>query len=287
MLSVTGNPSLTSCWFSGNSTCLLGGGLYVRDGEAVVVGCTFLGNRATNLAYGGGVATELSDVTFRNCLFVGNQADRGGGLYNRDSHSIVSNCTFSEHSSLEGRAVACDSNGEPSNVDLTNCILWDSGNETWKGGDSTIEITYSDVHGGYLGEGCVYLDPEFVRIPHFGLDGIWGTADDDYGDLRLGPGSPCIKTGDPNFTPEPGETDLDGHFRLLCAIVDMGAYEFGIGDHDCDSEVDLDDFSSCFSCITGPAGDPYIEGCQICDFDYDLDVDLFDLTGFQKAFTLK
>jgi hypothetical protein len=252
-----------------------------------VVGCTFIGNRATELAFGGGVANEQGSTTLRDCVFVGNEADRGGGLYNRDGHSTLSNCVFSKHSASDGRAVACDSTGEPSSLDMTNCILWDGGRETWKGGSSTIGVTYSDVQGGYLGEGCVDSDPDFIRIPHPGLDGVWGTADDDPGDLRLLPGSPCINAGDPNFIPEPGETDLDGHARVLCDRVDMGAYEFGIGDYDCDSLVDLDDFSDCFSCITGPAGDPYAEGCEACDFDYDLDVDLFDFTGFQAAFTLE
>ena len=57
-------------------------------------------------------------------------------------------------------------------------------------------------------------------------------ANDDYGDLRLQPGSLCINAGDPAFEPEPGETDLAGYPRVFCGRVDMGAYEFGIGDFD-------------------------------------------------------
>jgi hypothetical protein len=37
--------------------------------------------------------------------------------------------------------------------------------------------------------------------------------------------SPCIDTGDPNYIPEPNETDLDGNPRIANDIIDMGAYE--------------------------------------------------------------
>lgn len=280
-----GNPSLTSCWFSGNSTCLLGGGLYCRGGDAVVIDCTFIGNSATDLAYGGGVANELGSTTLRGCVFVGNQAVRGGGLYNRDGNSMASNCTFAAHSASNGRAVACDTSGQPSNLDMANCILWDGGNEIWRGGSSTITVTYSDVQGGWPDEGCVDSDPDFVRDPDPGPDVAWGTDDDDAGDLRVLPGSPCIDTGDPNFVPESGETDLDGHARPLCGQVDMGAYEFGIGDFDCDQDVDLTDFTSWAAHMTGPENGPYDPGGEAFDFEFDGDVDLADFGKFQTAFS--
>ncbi|MCP4249036.1 MAG: hypothetical protein GY778_18485, partial [bacterium] len=102
-------------------------------------------------------------------------------------------------------------------------------------------------------------------------------------DLRLQVGSPCIDAGDPADQPA-GETDLDGHARVLCGRVDMGANEFGIGDFDCDQSVDGSDFSHWGDCMTGPSHGPYDAGCQSFDYEFDGDVDLDDFALFQAAF---
>jgi len=91
----------------------------------------------------------------------------------------------------------------------------------------------------------------FVRNPNDGGDG-WGIGDNnDYGELQLLPGSPCIDAGDNNSVPA-DRTDLDGDGNTveptpwaldaglrfvddvvtadrgngMPPIVDMGAYEF-------------------------------------------------------------
>ncbi|MFQ5414300.1 MAG: choice-of-anchor Q domain-containing protein [Phycisphaerae bacterium] len=98
-------------------------------------------------------------------------------------------------------------------------------------------------------------------------------------------GSPSINRGDPNFVPVPGETDLDGHARVLCSAVDMGPYEFGIGDVDCDESVDLNDYAALTLCLQGPDTAPGDPDCIPFDFDADADVDLADVAGFQRVFT--
>ncbi|MHC4285115.1 MAG: choice-of-anchor Q domain-containing protein, partial [Planctomycetota bacterium] len=93
--------------------------------------------------------------------------------------------------------------------------------------DSTIDITYSNVQGGWPGEGNIDADPRFVEPGYWDANGVW--IDGDY---HLLPDSPCIDTGDPNFMAEPNETDLDGKPRVLdgdndsVLVVDMGAYEY-------------------------------------------------------------
>ena len=79
--------------------------------------------------------------------------------------------------------------------------------------------------------------PQFIRSPSPGTDGTWRTADDDYGDLRLLPTSPCIDAaanwvvsadittdlaGYPRFVDVPTKTDTG---QGTAPIVDMGAYE--------------------------------------------------------------
>ena len=188
-------------------------------------------------------------------------------------------------------------------------MLWDNialvGAEVYVFDQSTLNVGYSDIPlttPGFgadptasvvWGQGNFSADPMFVRNPSDGGDG-WGddpgTADvdegvnDDYGDVRLRAGSPCIDAGDPGFVGQPGETDLDGHARVLCERVDMGAYEFGIGDFTCDHRVDLGDLRVWQSCITGPGGGPYAPGCEAFDFEFDGDVDLEDFAGFQGTF---
>jgi outer membrane protein assembly factor BamB len=67
----------------------------------------------------------------------------------------------------------------------------------------------------------------FVREPNDGGDG-WGVGDnDDFGDLHLRSGSPCINAGDSSIWPFPeGIVDMDGEPRIMGAVVDMGADEF-------------------------------------------------------------
>jgi len=122
-------------------------------------------------------------------------------------------------------------------------------------------------------------DPQFVDAD--GPDGAYGTDDDD---LHLPPGSPCINTGW-HLAAELPDHDLDGHARVLCFDVDMGAYEFGIGDYECDDDVDLNDFAAWEACMTGPNTCPSCPVCVAFDFEFDADVDLDDFALFQQQFT--
>ncbi len=151
-------------------------------------------------------------------------------------------------------------------------------------------------------------------MPDDGGDG-WGDdpqtpeinegANDDFGDLRLQGGSPCIDAGSNDadldaFAPgvQPvAETDFDGNPRFLDdpgtpnsgngtpPIVDMGAFEFVLpGDADFDYDADLADYLFLLQCKSGP-GTALNEGCHPADLDLDGDVDLADVIAFQAAFT--
>jgi hypothetical protein len=67
----------------------------------------------------------------------------------------------------------------------------------------------------------------------------------------------------------------------------MGAYEFGIGDFDCDQSVDRSDFAHWGDCMTGPSHNSYGAGCQSFDYEFDGDVDLRDFGRFQLHFNAR
>ena len=85
------------------------------------------------------------------------------------------------------------------------------------GNESTWFVTYSDVQGGWPGDGNIDANPLF--------------ADAESGDLHLQAGSPCIDAGSNNAVPIVVATDLDANPRIVdgdaddVATVDMGAYE--------------------------------------------------------------
>ena len=172
-----------------------------------------------------------------------------------------------------------------SSTTLTNCIFWDNSDDG--GTDESAQIhsigagpvvNYTLIQswtGALGGSGNIDGDPFFIDVD--GADAEIGTTDDD---LRLTLGSPAIDAADPGIEYDPGVTDLDGQARVLCDRADMGAYESGIGDFNCDGTVDAIDFGRWVECVTGPGNGPYAEGCAVFDFDSDSDVDLEDYREF-------
>ena len=232
---------LTNCTFIGNRATHAGG-MANAFSSTVLNNCKFNENLSTY--DGGAVYNVVCSPTFMNCRFKGNAACKGGGMVNASSSPILKNCTFSNNSAengggmcnyiIRGHAVFDQSNptltncifimnfasengggmcnNDKSHPMLTNCILWDDSPEEIYDDDSTTIVTYSNVQGGWGGEGNIDADPCFV--------------DSANGDYHLLPDSPCIDTGDPNYIAEPNETDLDGRPRIINIRIDMGAYEF-------------------------------------------------------------
>jgi len=233
-----------------------------EDQESVLAGLKIYNGNAYN---GGGILCG-SSPTIRNCTFIGNSAEWGGGISScGDSTPIIINCTFSGNSADDGGACSFEGglatlinctfsengpfyvffvNGD---LELVNCILWD--NCAWEeisiyGSPSDVSISYSNIKGGRYnifpfddlnwGDGNIDTDPLFSDAD--GPDNVAGTEDDN---LRLLPGSPCIDAGDNYAVPEGITKDLDGNLRFfddpntadtgngIPPIVDMGAYEFG------------------------------------------------------------
>ena len=234
-------PSLTDCTCYENSA-YYGGGMYNYNGSPVLTGCRFIANSAP---LGGGMYNSGSSPSLTNCIFSGNSSPTGGGIYNfRQNSSTVTNCTFAGNSAKNGSGLACFSSGpgNASTVVLTNCIFRDGGDEISNDGPSTVEVAYSNVQGGWPGEGNIDVDSFFADPGHWANvndpnvvvepndpNAVW--TDGDY-HLKSESGrwdpnseswivddvtSPCIDAGDPN-SPIGDEPEPNG------SRINMGAY---------------------------------------------------------------
>lgn len=112
------SPIVTGCRFSGNSA-VYGGGVENFDNAAQFDGCDFDSNNVATQA-GGAVHNNLSDSTFTQCTFVGNDAMFGGGMRSLDSNTSVSSSMFSGNTAELGGAVLNDG---ASDVSFSSCDL--------------------------------------------------------------------------------------------------------------------------------------------------------------------
>jgi hypothetical protein len=208
-----GAIELTDCIFAENHTDEWGGGMATSSCDVELNNCIFKANSA-NWAGGGIAARYCSNANLVNCIFSENTAnEHGGGLVGDGGDANLVNCTFVGNAAPGGNAVACTDSS--SSLQLANCILWDGGNEIWSY-SSAVDVTYSDVQGGWRDEGNIDADPCFAFTT----------------DWHLMPDSPCIDSG--TNTPGPGlpTADLDGNPRPLDgdsdsnSVADMGAYEY-------------------------------------------------------------
>ncbi|HIJ53421.1 MAG TPA: hypothetical protein HPP66_09750 [Planctomycetes bacterium] len=172
------NSTLTNCTFTGNSGEYYGGAFYNESGSATIINCIF--NQNSSSLWGGAINEAMSSSSLYNCLFTGNSCSMYGGAmyYWYGCEPSLYNCTFAGNSAPSGNAIACSTpeGGEglpPSTVSVFNSIFWDGGGEIWNDDNSAIMITYSDVQGGWLGQGNINADPRFVEPGYSGPISYW------------------------------------------------------------------------------------------------------------------
>jgi hypothetical protein len=226
--------------------------------------------------YGGGIYNGNTTVILTNVLLSHNSGSAGGGIYNYCSTMTLTSSTISNNSASDGGGIYQEPT-RPLTLNSTIVAL-------------NLAPDNGDIHGVYAdNSSLVSVEPGFVRNPSVGADGVWGTADDDYGDLHLTATSPAVDAGDNALLPldeydldgdgDTGELlpiDLAGRPRICNGVVDIGAYEYVVyGDTDLDGDVDLDDLSSLAGNWGAASGMAWTDG----DFDGDGDVDLDDLSS--------
>jgi len=198
-------PTIANCNITGNSAYNSGGGINCFSNAApVLINCTITGNSAN---HGGGIYCQTyAAPVLTNCTITGNTAAiSGGGIY---CYYYVSpelnNCTISGNTAdSDGGGIYA---GYSTYMILNNSILW--GDEDGSGpnevyySESGVNITYSDVQGGWPGTGNINQDPQFAEEVDFHLES----------------GSPCVDTGDPSISDGCRPPGLGG------VSSDMGAY---------------------------------------------------------------
>ena len=255
---ITGPARIIRCRITNNSSRDLGGGMYL-GGFAEVHSCLIAGNRAWR---GGGVdASTGGQVQLANCTIVGNRVASGGP-------GISAQHTLADY---------------PSHIEVTNSILRNGGNEILLGTHATAEVLYSNMQGGWVGEGNADADPMFLAPGYWDDQGTPADLDDDVwidGDYRIPETSPCVEAGNNDLVL--ATRDLAGRLRIVdgdndgLPVVDLGAYEFatpGCGDgildagEACDDGNHIDDDGCEHDCTvsTHVCGNGILEWHESCD----------------------
>ena len=242
------SPRISDCVISDNgaSETYYGGGMLVENSSPTIINCEIIRNQAQNggaglhlsgssnpiisnciisdnsaLYYCGGInVNNDSNPQLVNCIIQGNSCGKdGGGIQCKtNSTTTITNCTIANNSaSWSGGGIMVK---DDSFVILSNCIFWDNNPDEIYISSGNLDITYSDIQGGWPGAGNIDTDPLFVD-----------PGNDDY---HLHDYSPCIDRGTNEGAPE---QDFEGDRRWDHpgipndpSVYDMGTDEF-IGDN--------------------------------------------------------
>ena len=207
------SPIVTNCKFIRNYAWGGGGGVYNASSNPVFSHCLFEGNYARIRGGGMGNSNELfwglernCNPVIINCIFSDNFSEsNGGGIsFDEDCNSIIVNCSFNANFGKNGKALSSDSLHRINNIKLTNCILWDDGNEIYNPDSSEITINYTNLFGGAAS----------IHDPCNAV--IWGMGNINEDPLFTDPGYWAV-ADDPNVVVEPNDSNavwIDGDYHL-------------------------------------------------------------------------
>ncbi|MDA3814666.1 MAG: T9SS type A sorting domain-containing protein, partial [Candidatus Cloacimonetes bacterium] len=205
---------ISSTIMNGNSTGSVVTFENSENSSAVLCGFTITNGAAT---YGGGIYCEGSSPSLVNLIISDNFAfgtiAYGGGIhcYYFANPTIV-NVTISDNLAMySGGGISSENYSFPS---LINSILWNNTPDEIYTIMSSVTATYSDIEGGWTGEGNIDSDPLF--------------EDPFNGNYHLTENSPCIDAGDPSSPLDPDGT-----------IADMGAFYYDQGNAIDDNEIPI------------------------------------------------
>jgi hypothetical protein len=202
-----------------NSGIFAGGGIRCKWSDVKIIANVITNNYGRG--GGGGVGISWGTVNFTNNIISHNLGPLGGGLHLMlyDQNFVSNNNIFFGNVADSGGAVYINSDTANNYLMIaSNSIFWGdtavTGNEIFPA--DRAEVTYSNIEGGFVGQGNIDIDPQF-RDPLHNDFHLISIACGDSAD------SPCIDAGDPNIL----DSLLDCSWGLGGARSDMGAYGGG------------------------------------------------------------
>lgn len=235
ILCYSASPTITGCTFIDNYADAWGGAIWCYYSASFITDCTFTGNTAKlggagigfyfsdatisnsifidgSTIWGGGICTHTASPIIMNNIITANSALFGGGICAWDDSSpiIINNTIVGNSSTLAGSGIGCGR----SFLTVVNTILWNKKDEVHLDAASSATITYSNVRGGYEGEGNIDAFPRFISLRK--------------GDYHLRPTSPCIGAGT-NVDAPPFDKDGNRRPNPPSSNCDIGAYESPFG----------------------------------------------------------
>ena len=196
-----------------------GGGIFVGAHSSAIITNNVIGQNsaldhpATLENRGGGIYCIDSSILLSNNLLYENISILGGGIFCENSIINAYNNTIAKNKARNGCAIYLNGGN---NVFFMNGIIWNNSDDNIDllGDDDTITFKFSNIQGGWEGEGNIDADPLFV--------------DPENGDLHLQPPSPCIDAGNPDpqyYDPEDPNNPGYALYPALGTILnDMGAF---------------------------------------------------------------
>jgi hypothetical protein len=157
-----------------------GGGIYADSSALTLAGNVIRGNRGSE---GGGVSFLHSEVDMMENLVYRCTCAVAAGIFaessivNIDRATVSQNYWYVAEFGAGGGLILRDAE-----VSVSNSILWgDRSPEVWVVSGAAPTIQFSDVEGGYTGEGNVEINPVFCQPENQ--------------DFYLSPESPCLSAG--------------------------------------------------------------------------------------------
>jgi len=173
-------PVLSDIIIHENTAGKYGGGLMIYISDATLTDMTISRNNCyIDESFGGGIVMNFSGAMMTNVTVTDNTASFGGGV------SVANSDVTLTHVTISGNTATTSGGGflsTPfSNNTLTNSIIWNNSPESIYA-FATTTISYSDIQGGWGGEGNIDADPLFCNP--------------DSSDFTLAENSPCVGTGE-------------------------------------------------------------------------------------------